>query len=486
VGALTSKPYAFTARPWELRRYESVDVMDGVGSNIMVQTRTGEVMRIVPQENDDINEEWISDKTRFAYDGLKRQRLTEPYITDSAGEMKAERWVTALPAVASLLSNVDGNEVAAVSGDFTDAETLFTMRGLLHKFDSELLMTEESFPLSGPGTDFRSSYLFNTGIADIEDADAILLIGTNPRFEAPIVNTRIRKTWRQSDAKIATVGLENVDLTYPVQYLGQDTATLESLANGTHPFCEVLQKASNPIIIAGSSVLERADGGALQSTISKIVEQTSPEEGWKVFNVLQRKASQTAALDLGYKAGIQDLSQVKVLFLLGADGGKVSRDMLHPDCKVVYIGSHGDAGASIADYILPGAAYTEKSAIYVNTEGRAQQTQKAISPPGVAREDWKIIRALSEIAGAKLPFDKIEDLRWALQTVAPHLLRIGEREEANFFKEAFSLYQSTQGSLSAEPLSAPINKLQDFYMTDSISRASQTMANCVKATQEMN
>lgn len=488
VGALTSKPYAFTARPWELRRTESVDVMDAVGSNIVVQTRGGEVMRIIPQENDEINEEWISDKSRFAYDGLKRQRITEPFVKAQDGTLKPEMWENALVAVARVLNVRSGNEIAAVSGDFTDAETLFAVRQLLHRCDSEMLYTENSLPMTGCGADLRSSYLFNTSIAGIEDADLVLLIGTNPRFEAPLINSRIRKTWRQSDVdlKVGVIGAD-ADLTYPTVHLGNTADALMDLANGYHPFAQDLKQAKRPVIILGSSLMDRPDSVGLTQIISKIAAQTSAQRDWKVMNVLHKNASQVGALDLGYQPGVpSDLSGVKLLFLMGADAGKVSRDMLDPDCVVVYIGSHGDAGACIADVVLPAASYTEKDVTYVNTEGRAQRTTKAVSPPGSAREDWKIVRALSEIADVKLPYEDVYEIRTAMGKVAPHLLRVGEREEANFFAQSYNLKQAEEAhSVSERLLDAPINRLRDFYMTDSISRASQTMAKCVKACDEM-
>lgn len=488
VGALTSKPYAFTARPWELRRTESVDVMDAVGSNIVVQTRGGEVMRVIPAENEEINEEWISDKSRFAYDGLKRQRITEPYVKAKDGFLRPEIWENALVTVARVLNSRAGNEIAAVSGDFTDAETLFAVRKLLHSYDSEMLFTEQNFPLSASGTDMRSSYLFNTSIAGIEEADLVLLIGTNPRFEAPLINARIRKTWRNSpvDLKVGVIGADT-DLTYPTVHLGDSADALIDLANGYHSFSQDLKSAKRPMIILGSSLLSRPDSIGLTQIIAKIAGQTNADEGWKVMNTLHSNSSQVAALDLGYKPGVPDLSGVKILFMLGSDSGAITREGLDDDCVVVYIGSHGDAGAGVADVVLPGAAYTEKSVTYVNTEGRAQQTTKAVNPPGVAREDWKIIRALSELADNKLPYDDVYQLRTGMGRIAPHLLKEGEREEANFFSEAAKLNQigETHSVSSEQTLQAPINRLKDFYMTDSISRASQTMANCVKSCDEL-
>eukprot|EP00116_Pleurobrachia_bachei_P004349 sb/3464611/ len=348
VGALTSKPYAFTARPWELRRTESVDVMDAVG--------------------------------RFAYDGLKRQRITEPFVRGKDGLLQPETWENALVTVARVMNSRSGNEIAAVGGDLTDAETLFSVRQLLHRFDSEMLMTEDAFPMAGgPGTDLRSTYIFNTSISGIEDSDLVLLIGTNPRFEAPIINARIRKTWVHSpvDLQVGVVGADS-DLTYPTTHLGNSVETLIDLANGYHPFSQKLKSAERPMIIVGSSLLSRADGVGISQIIGKISSQTRAQAGWKSLNVLQRTAGQVAAMDLGYHPGMKSLADVRLLFLLGADSAPISRDSLHPDCVVVYIGSHGDNGAALADVVLPAAAFTEKSGTFCNTEGRAQITTNGL------------------------------------------------------------------------------------------------------------
>ncbi|OWK12679.1 NDUFS1 [Cervus elaphus hippelaphus] len=446
VGALTSKPYAFTARPWETRKTESIDVMDAVGSNIVVSTRTGEVMRILPRMHEDINEEWISDKTRFAYDGLKRQRLTEPMVRNEKGLLTHTTWEDALSRVAGMLQSFQGNDVAAIAGGLVDAEALIALKDLLNRVDSDTLCTEEVFPTIGAGTDLRSNYLLNTTIAGVEEADVVLLVGTNPRFEAPLFNARIRKSWLHNDLKVALIG-SPVDLTYRYDHLGDSPKILQDIASGSHPFSQVLQEAKKPMVVLGSSALQRNDGAAILAAVSNIAQKVRTSSGvtgdWKVMNILHRIASQVAALDLGYKPGVEAIRKnpPKMLFLLGADGGCITRQDLPKDCFIVYQGHHGDVGAPIADVILPGAAYTEKSATYVNTEGRAQQTKVAVTPPGLAREDWKIIRALSEV---------------------------------------FLVNQQ----LLADPLVPPQLTIKDFYMTDSISRASQTMAKCVKAVTE--
>lgn len=491
VGALTSKPYAFTARPWETRKTESVDVMDAVGSNIVVSTRTGEVMRILPRINEDINEEWISDKTRFAYDGLKRQRLTTPFVKNKDGKLTQADWETALIAAGEKLVSVPGDQLAAIAGGLVDAEALVALKDLFNKIGSEGLCTEEFFPMDGAGTDLRSNYLLNTKIAGIEEADLILLIGTNPRFEAPLFNARIRKSWINNDLTVAMVGAK-VDLTFDYEHLGDSTKLLEEIASGKHPFAATLGKAQKPMVVVGSSALQRGDGTAIHQAVSKIAQTARVKSGcsddWKVLNILHRVASQVAALDVGYKAGVDHIRQnpPKVLFLLGADEGAITKEDLSKDCFVIYQGHHGDRGAQMADVILPGAAYTEKDATYVNTEGRAQQTQVAVTPPGMAREDWKIIRALSELAGVPLPYDRLKEIRERLTEVSPNLTKYGDAEDANYFKQAQELSQLAVGKLESSPLTPPQLNLKDFYMTNSVSRASQTMAKCVKAVQEMD
>ncbi|CAG9812802.1 unnamed protein product [Phaedon cochleariae] len=482
VGALTSKPYSFTARPWEIRKVDSIDVLDAVGSNIVVSTRTGEVMRIMPRVNEEINEEWLADKSRFSYDGLKRQRLVTPMIRDNKGELKPVDWEAALLTVAKVVKNA-GSKIGAVAGGFADAEQLIAVKDLLNTLGSEALCTEHTFPLDGSGTDLRSSYLLNNRIAGAEEADVVLLVGTNPRFEAPLLNARLRKGWVHNELEVASIG-PKVDLTYDHDHLGDDPQVLQQLINGQHEFSKKLRSAKKPLIIVGSETLERSDGAAILSAVQTLAASTSVEnKDWKVLNVLHKIASQVAALDIGYTPGVDKIREgnLKVLFLLGADDGAIEKSDLPPDCFVIYQGHHGDHGASIADAILPGAAYTEKQATYVNTEGRAQQTLVAVSPPGRAREDWKIIRALSEIVGAKLPYDKLNEIRDRLEEVAPHLTRYGSAEGANYFKQAEQLAKKSKSQLDCTPIDVKVKELQDYFMTDSISRASPTMAKCVQA-----
>lgn len=483
VGALTSKPYSFTARPWETRKVDSIDVLDAIGSNIVVSTRTGEVLRILPRTNDEINEEWLSDKSRFAYDGLKRQRLVSPMLK-CHGELVNVDWENALIAVGKAIKN-SGSQVAAVAGGLADAEALISLKDMLNRLGSEALHTEHTFPMTGSGTDLRSSYLLNNRIMGIEDADLVLLVGTNPRFEAPLLNARIRKSYIHKEQNVALIG-PKVDLTYPYQHLGDSPNVLQELMNGTHPFANQLAAAKKPLIIVGSDQLERTDGPAILSAVQTLARGVQKDADWKVLNVLHRVASQVAALDLGYTPGVASIrdSQPKVLFMLGADEGAITRDDIPKDCFVIYLGSHGDAGAAMADAVLPGAAYTEKQATYVNTEGRAQQTLVAVTPPGMAREDWKIIRALSEIIGVKLPYDNLNEIRSRLEDVSPNLTKYGDVEGANYFAQAAELAKSVGVKLNSSAFNLKQMNLEDFFMTDAISRASPTMAKCVVAVKK--
>eukprot|EP00043_Microstomoeca_roanoka_P012919 m.125656 g.125656 ORF g.125656 m.125656 type:complete len:712 (+) comp15626_c2_seq1:115-2250(+) len=477
VGALTSKPYAFTYRPWELRRIESVDTMDAVGSNIVVNSRSGEIMRILPRTNDHVNEEWINDKTRFAYDGLKRQRLTTPYIKQD-GRLVPADWTEALSSVLVALHNA--KNPAVVAGSQADAETLVAAKDFLSSvFDANTFVTEQPFTLAQGGADFRSNYLFNSSIMGIEEADLVLLVGTNPRFEASLINARLRKAWIHNELNVALVG-EKVDLTYGYDHLGETLQTLQDIAAGKHAFSKQWAAAKRPMIIVGSDALQGEQGAALLKTTSTIANNSKASDDWKVFNVLQRSAGQVGALDLGYGSG--SLEETDVVWLMHAD----DFDEKALEGKfVIYQGSHGDKGAQFADIILPGAAYTEKDATFVNTEGRVQTTRSAVTPPGNARVDWEIVRAVSALTDKPLPYDTLSEVRARLVQVAPHFASYDVLQPANFFKVAAS--HATDASVAGDTkLTVKQKALRDFYMTDAISRASLTMAKCVKATQSVN
>ncbi|XP_037934518.1 NADH-ubiquinone oxidoreductase 75 kDa subunit, mitochondrial-like [Teleopsis dalmanni] len=478
VGALTNKPYSFVARPWEIRKISTIDVLDAVGSNIVVSTRTNEVLRILPRENDDVNEEWLADKSRFACDGLKRQRLVAPMVRAPNGELQAVEWEGALIAVAKAIKNAKGS-VAAVAGQLADVEAMVAAKDLLNRNGAETLVTEQGFPNKGASTDLRANYICNSTIAGLEEADAVLLIGTNPRYEAPLVNTRLRKSYVHNELEIASIG-PKVDLSYKHENLGDDAGMISRVCTGGHNFSKVLEKAKKPAIIIGADILERKDGEGILATVAAYCKKLN-KPNWNSFNVLQNNAGQTGAFDVGYQPGIQEVIQKKpkVLILLNADAGKITREQLPKDCFVVYIGHHGDNGASIADAVLPGAAYTEKQAIYVNTEGRAQQTLMAVSPPGMAREDWKILRAISEVIGTPLPYDTLDELRNRIEDIAPHLTRCGTLHQAAFSGLAEQV--ATSKSIDNTKIDVKLKELRDYFMTDAVSRASPTMAKCISA-----
>jgi NADH dehydrogenase (ubiquinone) Fe-S protein 1 len=466
VGALTSKPYEFKARPWELRKTESIDVLDAVGSNIRVDSRGVEVLRILPRENDQINEEWISDKTRYAYDGLKYQRLTAPMIRRGDSFVETT-WEEALSVAAEALRKVSPGKVAAVAGGLADAESMVALKDMLNRLGSERLALDSFTP---GNVDLRGSYLFNTGIGRVEEADAVLLIGTNPRFEAPIINTRLRKGYL-SGSEIALAG-SLPQLNYEVHHLGETANSLKSLLDGTHPFAAIFSKAKKPMIIVGSGIYTSSDKQYVQSVVNQL-QKAIPnlsQKDWQGVSMLHRAASHVAALDIGFVNG--SLEGAEFVYLLNADN--VVPKNIPSKAFVVYQGHHGDQGAQIADVIFPGSAYTEKEATYVNTEGRAQHTTAAVSPPGAAREDWKIVRSLSEVAGIPLPYDDIHALRGRMFDVSPTLVAYGRLEPASFP----SLRDALEGAIS-KASGRPLPKIiDDFYMTDPISRASITMAKC--------
>jgi NADH-quinone oxidoreductase subunit G len=447
--------------------------MDGVGSAIRVDTRGREVMRILPRLNEAVNEEWISDKTRHVVDGLRTQRLDRPYIREN-GKLRAASWTEAFKAIAARAGRIDGKRIGAVAGDLAGVEEMFALKDLLAKCGSSNLAVQggDAFdPKAG-----RASYIFNPTIAGIDQADALLIIGSNPRKEAAVLNARIRKRWRSGQLKIGLIGAK-ADLTYAYDYLGAGTDSLSELAGGKGAFADVLKNAKNPIVLVGSGAIARHDGGAVLALAAKLAADFGAiKDGWNGFAVLQDTASRVGALDIGFVPGAGGLSAAQmttfgtldVLFLLGADETKV------PDGTfVVYIGTHGDTGAHRADVILPGAAYTEKSAIYVNTEGRVQIAGLAAFPPGEAREDWAIIRALSEVLGKKLPYDSQQALRQAIFKTAPHLMRLDQIEAGN--AADLKTLAGKGGSVEKTPFKSPVD---DFYLTNPIARASAVMAEC--------
>ena len=474
VGALTSKPYAFVARPWELRKTESVDVLDAVGSNIRVDSRGPQVLRVLPRLNEHVNEEWISDKTRFAVDGLTRRRLDRPFVRRD-GKLVPVNWGEAFATIGARMKDVPGERIAAIAGDLVDAEAMLALKELMAALGSPHLDCRQDGAALDPAC--RAGYLFNTGISGIDQADLCLLIGTDPRHEAAIINARLRKRWLRGGFKAAAIGPE-LDLTYPVTPLGLGPETLSDLAAGRHGWSETLKAAKNPMLILGQGALRRPDGAAILALARKLAESAGMvREGWNGFNVLHLAAARVGGLDLGFvpQAGGRDLSgiiagcgvgEIDVVYLLGADEIDMRR---LGKAFVIYQGHHGDAGARRADVVLPGAAYTEKDATYVNTEGRVQQGRRAVFPPGEAREDWAILRALSGALGHKLPFDTLGELRRRMSELNPVFAAVDEIVPAAW--GAFG----REGRIDAAPFTYPI---ADFYRTDAISRASPTMAEC--------
>ena len=481
VGALTSKPYAFHSRPWELSKTETIDVMDAIGSNIRVDSRGAEVLRVLPRLNEDVNEEWIHDKTRHACDGLKRQRLDRPYVRNIKGKLVETSWDEALQTIANKVAMTKTNRIAALAGDLVDVESAFALKSLMNLLGSPHLDCRQDGAAIDPEN--RAGYLFNTTIAGVENADAILLIGTDPRHEASLINTRIRKRYLKGGLKVAMVG-EPVDLTYPYEHLGNSASLLEEILAGKHEFSKVLKTAQNPMIILGAGALRRNDGAAILFAARAIAEKFKMiRDDWNGFNLLHLVAGRVGALDAGFvpgakgkdTRGIMDAAlkgEMDIVYLLGADEIDV-RSL--KKTFVVYQGHHGDAGASVADVILPGAAYTEKNALYVNTEGRVQEAFYAILPPGQAKEDWKILRALSEYLGLALPFNTHEQLRAALSNANPIFAKYDQVTPAKWGKFG------VEGKIAKAGFTAPI---ANFYMTDPISRNSVTMAKCTENAKQ--
>jgi len=472
VGALTSKPYAFRARPWELKHTESIDVLDGLGSNIRVDSRGLEVMRILPRLNDDVNEEWINDKTRFACDGLKTQRLTMPLVKRE-GRFEPADWEQALNQVAAAFATLkpQANEFKVIAGELTDVESMVAMKDLANRLGSDNLaldMPSGSQPIPH-GVDVRSNYRFNSKIWGIEDVDALLIVGTNPRHEAAVLNARIRKQWLRSDLEIAVVG-ESWESTFEFDHLGTDHAALKKALAG--PFGKKLQAAQRPMIIVGSGVTDHPDAKAFYETIGAFVEKnaanfTTPE--WNGFNILQRAASRAGAFEVGFTTPSPEVAQTqpKIVWLLGAD--EIDPASIPRDAFVIYQGHHGDKGAEIADVILPGAAYTEKSATYVNTEGRVQTTRAATSLPGASRPDWKIVRAASEFLGVPLPYDDLAALRERMTEISPALAAYDVIEPTALPR--LSKVQLVDQNKGSKPTGQPLTKvIENFYFTDVISR----------------
>jgi NADH-quinone oxidoreductase subunit G len=473
VGALTSKPYEFAARPWELNKTESIDVMDALGSAIRIDTRGREVMRILPRVNDDVNEEWISDKTRHVADGLRSQRLDRPYLREGA-RLREASWSEAFAAIARKVKPTDPKRIGALVGDLAAVEETFALKDLMSRLGVANLDCRQDGSALDPKWG-RTSYLFNSTIAGLDTADALLIVGANPRSEAAVLNARIRKRWR--NAKSFPIGLIGAKppLTYPYDYIGAGPETLADI--GRHSFAESMKKAERPMILVGAGAFARKDGAAVASLAAKAaIELGAVKDGWNGFSVLHNAASRAGALDLNFvpgEGGLTALQMVQagaldIVFLLGVDEIDVA-----PGAFVIYVGTHGDRGAARADVVLPAAAYPEKSATYVNTEGRVQMAARAAFPPGDAREDWAILRALSDVLGKKLPYDSLAALRRALYQAHPHFMKIGQIASG----DAADIQRLA--ALGGTPDKAPfVSRIGDFYFTNPIARCSAVMAEC--------
>jgi NADH-quinone oxidoreductase subunit G len=483
VGALTSKPYTYMARPWELTKTESIDVMDAVGSNIRVDARGEAVMRILPRLHDDVNEEWISDKTRHVCDGLRSQRLDRPYIRDKHGKLQPASWQEAFKAIKTKMQSLAPENMAAIAGNLACTESMFALKQLMDSVGIVNLDCRQEG--SKIATASRGDYLFNSGITGIDQADVMLLVGTNPRVEASLINARIRKRWLSGNLKIYLVG-EEAELTYPYEYLGNQPELLPKIASGKHALSEILKAAAHPMIVVGTAAIGRKDGEAVYNACKSIAQNCNMvRDDWNGFNVLHHAAARVGALDVGFvpsaggrdMAGIIDGCQsgiIQFVYLLGVDEIDMS---LFGNACVIYQGHHGDIGAHRADVVLPGAAYTEKDATYVNTEGRVQRAKRAVFPVGDAKEDWTILRALSEALGKTLPYNTLSELRNLMAAKHPQLAKLDTIA-------SFPISPAVQGqAISAKPFEALIS---NFYMTDPISRASKTMAECTRASKQIS
>lgn len=490
VGALNSKPYAFTARSWELEATESIDVMDAVGSNIRIDSRGLEVMRILPKLNEDINEEWLSDKARFSYDGLKNQRLDRPYIKKN-GKFQEASWESAISAITTKFNSLkDKSAIAAISGTTSSCETMFLLKNLLSKLGSAMCDANQfgyGFDLSS-----RGNYLFNTTIAGIEKADVCLLVGANPRQVAPVLNARIGKMVRTGLLTVGRIG-EQDDQTYKIKELGSDITLLEHLnssdlknSKDANDFATLFAKATNPMIIIGDAVLTRADSHGILSLAHEIAQKHNVvRSDWNGFNILHNHASMVGALDLGFVYGKSgegtfeilkktQTGDVKILYLLGSDDIDMSK--IGEDVFVIYQGHHGDSGANRADVILPEAAYTEQNGIYVNMEGRPQFARSSVSPPGMAKTGVEIINIVTKAFGIELEGNDLL------------LIRKNMANQHKIFNYVDEIIPGEFLELKSKTklIKKPLKKVSiNYYMTDPISRASVTMARCTKAIQEL-
>ena len=478
VGALTHKPWSFNYRPWELTKTETIDVHDALGAHIRIDNRGPAVLRALPRTKEDINEEWLTDKSRYAVDGLARQRLDRPYVR-KGGKLQPASWDDALSAVAAKVKTTDAKKMGVIAGDLTDAETLKAARDLFYGMGVTNLDCRQDGAKIGPVAQNtpREAWLFNSGIAGIEQADAILLVGTDLRHEASLINARIRKSWLRGAVSVGVIG-EATDLTYDYTHLGVGPKALKDFKKNA--FRDVLKNAKKPAVLVGMGALSGEDGAAVLKEVADIADQCGAVTAdWNGFNIVHTAAGRVAGLDLGFVPVGEALDATQMLsggldllVLLGAD--EIDTRNLGKTF-VVYIGSHGDAGAAAADVILPGAGYTEKSGIYTNLEGRVQIAERCVFPKGEAKEDWAILRALSERVGHTLPYDSLTQLRNKLITDHPVFGRVDVRPAM----KAFDIKSiGAKGDVKDRVFSSPV---RDFYLTNPIARASLAMAECSAA-----
>ena len=466
VGALTSKPYAFEARPWDLKKTETIDVMDAVGSNIRVDTYGWEVKRVLPRVNEDINEEWISDKTRYACDGLLKQRLDSPYVRDN-GRLKKSSWDHALKLLINKLKLFNPREVAGLVGDLADLEMIYSFKSFFETcIGSTNLECREDRIYINPQE--RMNYVFNSSINGIEDADFVLLVGTNPRLEATVLNARIRKSYIKNKLKIYSIG-DAGDLTYPYQNIGSNTLVVKEIVSGSHQVSNKIKRSKKPMIIIGNSVLHGKSGRYVFESLKKFLNNNNfIRKDWNALNVLTQQASRVGAIDLGFYSISEtenfsffnklENDDFKLIYLLGADNINFDKK----NKFIVYQGSHGDKGAEMADIILPGAAYTEKNGLFVNLEGKLQKAYKASYPPGDAREDWVIFKDLANMMKKPLAYNNVNQLRDLISKQIQFKInnRLKKISVADFIEENISI------------------KKIDYYYTNSIARSSKVMSEC--------
>ncbi len=466
VGALTSKPYAFEARPWDLKKTETIDVMDAVGSNIRVDTYGWEVKRVLPRVNENINEEWISDKTRYACDGLLKQRLDTPYVREN-GKLKKSSWSEAKKIIINKLKSYQPNEIAGLVGDLADLEMIYSFKSFFEQsLGSKNLECRQDRIYINPNE--RSNYIFNSSINGIEESDFILLVGTNPRLEATILNARIRKAFIKNKFKIYSLG-EVGDLTYPYSNIGANTSIIKEIVSGSHEISSKIKKSKKPMVIIGESALSGKSGKYIFESLKNFLFNNNfIRKDWNGLNVLNQQASRVGGIDLDIYSISEkenfiffnelENNKFKFIYLLGMDNIKFEKK----DKFIVYQGSHGDKGAQLADVILPGAAYTEKNGLFINLEGKLQSAYKASYPPGEAREDWIIFKELANMMGKPLDFDNATQLR--------ELIKKKIQSKINNKVNLIIKPEYVEEDILIKPI--------DYYYTNSIARSSKVMSEC--------